>query len=505
MKAVLKLIFLISYYKAFAFEELQKTSFAHILETSGDVYCLSEDSYWKKIEKGKQFDSHFILKTGKGGFVKILFDDNSLLRVSETTGFEVYKGKQTKIKLTKGKIRLFSYKNEKLIQTPSGTSIFKEGEFQWDVYKMENKLKLTIKGYSGRLKIKGEVYEPLVYSVPPEKKPENIQLFDKPHLYWFYQLKDDVSYDIPFNPKTKSRKIASVEQEDINTVEYEEIEEIESFKKVKEDIWVHDIVFDETVRILEKASLEKAKELIPPLVETASNELVWEVASRSVLKWGVLYAKEASYGQVSNSVSDSYFGETEDDFNFYQKKIFRKETEDITQSRSLLAARSAVLIKGREKGWKEAKKYAEKMMPLILKPIVMIKVQEYALPIAKEAVYKIIELSNLNKTKEVDNLLVHLSQLIAERATLEVISEISSLYVEKAAKLAAREAANVVANDIATFMAEKSAKKAGDIIIKILSREKSRKVASEIASDSKEQEAQQIKTTIQNNSNGIKY
>ncbi|MCR9206561.1 MAG: hypothetical protein NXH75_18400, partial [Halobacteriovoraceae bacterium] len=353
--------------------------------------------------------------------------------------------------------------------------------------------------FSGSIEMDGQKIVPSSFSKLPEETKEKAKYFNKPYVFWFADEPGEIDYDIAFTPdfKKPGRGLASAGGiEDIVVQEVEEVE-VEDFDKVKGKIWVHDIVYDEAVRTLENAAYEKARQLIPVAVKEASQNLVWDVASRSVLKWGVQFAKKTSQDQVPVSVAGSYLGERDDQFNFYDKNLYREATEEIARLRSYRAAKVAVLKYGYEKGWREAKAYAEKMIPLIVKPIVMVQVQEYALPLGIEAVDEVIKKSNLKKTKDVDKLLTHLSQVISEKVTLELINKYAPYYTKSAAQVAAKEAARSSAEEVAQFMAKDSSERAGDLIIKLLARERGRRVAREIASEAKRTEALSAKRKAQ--------
>ncbi|CAM9899775.1 unnamed protein product, partial [Chrysoparadoxa australica] len=383
-----------------------------------------------------------------------------------------------------GKLRVLSYQNPKTIKTPWGDSILEKGELQWNVYNENKKLKVSLIAYEGSVIMDGEKITPESYNPLPEETPEKVKLFDKPYSFWFANEPGEVDYDIAFDPSfTKaSRGIASVDGE-IEDVVVEEEVEVEEFDKVTGDIWVHDIVYDEAVRVFEREAYKKARDLLPVALKEASNNLVWDVASRSVLKWGVQYAKKNSMRQVPLSVAGSYLGERSKNISFYDKDLYRKSTEEIARLRSYRAAKVSMLTYGYEKGWREADNYAQKMLPLVVKPIIMVEVQDHIYPLGKDAVENIIKTSNLQKTKDVDKLTKHLSQVIAEKVTIDLIKKLSPYYTQTAAQVAAKEAARSAAEEVANLMAKDSSQKAGDLMMKLLARERGRKIAREIASE----------------------
>lgn len=476
---------------------------AQLIEVHGDVLVKESEkgsTSWTPVSLGLGLSSSFALKTLEKSYVKILLADNSIIQLSETTGIkiDIGEGKSPKlsISIARGKMRMLSYQNSKVINTPWGDSEFEKGEFQWDVFNENQKLKVVLTAYSGSLKFDGEIIEPSNYAQVPESKESLSNVFNRPYYYWFGNDGSIVrDYDIAFDPSFKkaTRGIASKSEEEIEDVIVEDEIEVESFDKVKGAIWVHDIVYDEAVRTLELASYEKARELVPVAVEEASNNLVWDVASRSVLKWGVQYAKDKSRRQVPLAVAGSYMGEREDQFNYYDKDSYRKSTEDIAYLRAYRAAKVSMMTVGYEKGWKEAEAYTRKMLPIIVKPLIMQEVFDYAYPKGKQAIQNIIDKSELTKTKDVDKLVLHLAQVISEKTTADLIEKYGKVLAKRAAQNAAKEAAKSSSEEVARYMAENSGKKAGELITQLLARERGRSIARKIASEAKIDESEEAK------------
>lgn len=478
---------------------------AEVIQATGEVKCASEKNeeqfVWQPVETGHRIKDFCALKTMENSYVQLLLSDNSLVHVGEESfltlnGLVGKRGKGHRgydFELGRGRLRILSYKTPKNIKTPWGHSLLKKGEFIWDVYELKKKLKVELVALSGSLTLDGEKLVPDNYDLAPEKRPNSAYTFDYPHLLYFGERQREASYDIAFNPKFPSRSIASVEIEDV-IVEKEEVDkpyvEAEIFEPVKGEIWVHDIVYDEAVRVIEKAAYEKAMVLVPVALREASEELVWEVASRSVLKWGVKYAQNISNLQVPLAVKGSYLGKRREIASFYEKDAYKRSTEEIAETRSYRAAKVAVLKKGYEKGWMEAKQYADLMMPKIVVPLVSKKIYDHVKPLGEKAVAKTIKESTLIHTPNVDRLIEHLSQVASKKYTQRIIDELGGKYTTLAAQKAAREAARSAAEEVATYMAKTSSKRAGKIMGDLLARERARKIARDVAQEAKNEEAE---------------
>jgi hypothetical protein len=486
----------------------EESYIAEVISSHGEVMCADqklETQYsWKELKTGERISSFCAIKTRENSYLQLLLSDNSLIHVGEQSfvtingslGKNGKKFKSFSFEIGRGRLRILSYKNIKNVKTPWGVSQLKKGEFIWDVYELKNKLKVELVALSGSIILDGEELQPDAYELPPEKRPNSALTFDYPHLLYFGEKKPSTSYDIAFEPTFPERKIASVEIEDvivdpqIGSKDDEVFEEKEIFEPITGEIWVHDIIYDEAVRVIEKAAYDKALELVPVALREASEELVWEVASRSVLKWGVKYAQNISNIQVPLAVKGSYLGKRREIASFYEKDAYKRSTEEIAQTRTYRAAKVIVLNKGYEKGWMEAKKYADAMMPKVVIPLVAKKIYNHIKPLGTLAVKKIIDDSTLIHTPNVDRLIEHLSQVAAKKYTQRIIDEYGPRYTKLAAQRAAREAARSAAEEIAFYMAKTSSKRAGKIMGDLLARERARKIARDVAQEAKDEEAE---------------
>ncbi|MCR9205615.1 MAG: FecR domain-containing protein, partial [Halobacteriovoraceae bacterium] len=122
--------------------EGERPSIAQVIEVHGEVYSLEGKTRWSPVENGQRFPEGFALKTLEKGYAKILLKDNSIIKISEQTAFQVNKdgASSFEVKLGRGKLRMLSYQNSKTIKTPWGDSVLNQGEFLWNVFNDSGKL-----------------------------------------------------------------------------------------------------------------------------------------------------------------------------------------------------------------------------------------------------------------------------------------------------------------------------------------------------------------------------
>ncbi len=501
MKLAIKILFLfvLVNLSVFGFQVTEdKVPFESVI-VDGDIwYKVTSDEPWKKVKVGQQFKEFFALRTGSQSYLQILLQDNSVIHVGEKSALTLKYNQNFQFNLERGKLRILSVKNLKVIETPWGKSELKTGEFLWDVHEVDKKLRVEITSLSGSMILDGESITPESYDQPPEKKPFSAYSYDYPYLLYFGENEESSSknYKYDFNPKFPERSLASAE--DIQVIIEEKgarefVDDAPQFDPVKGEIWVHDIVYDEAVRIIEKKSAVIARQLMPAALRTASENLVGEVASRSVLKWGVKYAKNITDYQVPIAVQGSYLGNRNPASTYYEKDLYRESTERIAEVRSYRAAKVAVLKKGYEKGWQEAQKYALTLLPKVITPLVSQEIYESVKDEALSVIKKVIKKSELVHTKDVERLVDHLAQITAKKECERWIDQWGPLYTQLAAQSAAKQAARDSAEEIAFFMANESKKRAGNLMGQLLARERARKVAREVAQEAKEKKAESYK------------
>lgn len=477
-----------------------KDGYAEVLTLLGEVlFKTSQGEDWRKLEVGEAVGGFVAIKTNSQSYLKLLLKDNSVVHFGENTAVTMSYSKGYSFNLSRGKVRILSLKENKVVTTEWGSALVKRGEFIWDVYELNKKLKVEITALGGKIEIDGEVLTPEEYDAPPETKPYSAYSYDYPYLLYFGEKPEDrfKSYVFDFSPNFPSRTLASEDAIEVVIEETKSKEEILSegpvFDKVKGEIWVHDIAYDETVRIVEKKTSELAKDFLPTALKTASENLVWEVASRSVVKWGIQYANNVSKYQVPRTVEGSYLSRREPASSYYEKDFYRESTEQIAEVRAYRAAKIVVLKKGYEKGWREAQRYAQMMLPKIITPVISKKIYEEVKPLALKAVKKAVEKSKLVFTPDVERLVDHLSQISATKECERWIEKMGPVYTRLSAQNAAKEAARNAAEDIAFHMSQKSKKRAGKLMGDLLARERARKVARDVAQEAQEEKAESFK------------
>jgi|GEM_PF-2080137 len=465
-----------------------------IVEVSGEVTKYTGPESKQSVLIGGHLEQGNYLETKDKSYIQLLLSDNSLIQIGANSIVQVKNDKNGDFYLHKGKLRVLSYKNKKVIETPWGPTELTKGEFLWDVFEEKGKLKVEIDPFSGSLVIGEKIFEPKEYVAKPEATILNATHFARPWVVYFGEIDQSKSYVGRVKMRFNERKLASIEEAEIAEFSEDLQDEQASlkdmkFEKVKGDIWVHDIVYDEAVRAIEKAAFKKAKQIVPFSVKEAADNLVWEVARKSVFKWGAKFARIASDGQVQQSVEGSVNEEEVVSSSYYDKERFLDSTERIANLRAYRISKVAWVKGGYEKGWREAKEYALKMMEPIVVPVLRGEVYEYSKEAGNKAVDEVLKKSQLVKTPDVDKLVEHLSQVAADKIIKRLVSQYAPFYTERAAKIAAKQVAESTAEDVARYMAEDASEKAGELLLKNMAKTRASSLARGLASESKEEEA----------------
>lgn len=465
-----------------------------IIEARGEVIKYTGQESKEAALVGGHLKQGNYLETKDKSYIQLLLSDNSLVHLGPNSIVQVLNDKKGDLYLHKGKIRVMSYKNKKNIETPWGPTGLTKGEFIWDVFEEKGKVKVEIDPFSGTLVIGEKIFEPKEYLAKPETTIKNASHFARPWIAYFGEEDQSKSYVGKVNMTFPERKLASIEESEIAEFSKDLQEDTSSaenmiFEKVKGDIWVHDIVYDEAVRAIEKAAFKKANQIVPFSVKEAADSLVWEVATRSVFKWGAKFARIASDSQVRESVKGSVNEEEVVSSSYFDKERFLDSTERIANLRAYRISKVAWVKGGYEKGWREANEYALKMMEPIIVPVLRGEVYEYTKKAGIKAVNDVLKKSELVRTPDVDKLVEHLSQVASDKIIKRLVAKYAPYYTERAAKRAAKEIAESTAEDVGRYMAEDASVKAGELLLKNMAKTRASSLARGLASESKEEEA----------------
>ncbi len=455
-------------------------SFGTVISLKGDVSSSIDGKKWIPLREGEELSKFAALKVRDKSFLKIILSDNSLVSLDEDSMVSLsFRENYTKLVVGRGRVRLLSYKNEKVIQTPQRTFSLYKGEYLIDVFKQNSLLKTDLTAYSGHVFFKGEPVIPKEYAKRPKLE--------------FPKRRENASYDIAIKPpveKTPSRGIASVE-EDASVEEIRESLNADfEVDQEKGEIWVHDIVYDEAVRVIESFVFKEVDRLVPIAVEEASKNLVWDVAEKSIKRWGVYYANKGINGEVPLVVNRAYQYETgkeEGDFSHKNILSYEYSTGKVAEIRTYRRAKVLVETKGYEKSWQETKGYIEKMLPEVVAPLIVKEVYTKVLPIARKAVDKVMKKSELVPSKDVDKLIRHISRVTCEIITKNAIHKYGNLYATRDAKLIVGQLSRGVSHDIANYMAIKAKKRASNVITTLFARQRARGIASEVVEESNQE------------------
>lgn len=468
---------------------------ANIVSLEGDVSFSKDGKSWIPLKEGDELEDFAALKVRDKSYLKVILKDHSLIQVDADSLISLSSKKDfIKVAVGRGRMRILSYKDEKVIQTPQRQfSIFK-GEYLVDVYKEKSLLKTSLTAYSGHVFYKGEPVIPESYEPRPVGN--------------FPPKREMVSYDIAIVPpapdeKQAGRAIASVPETSVFEIEGAPEEFNEEFDdndyqipKEKGEIWVHDIVYDEAVRVIEKFVARKVEEMVPTAVKEASQNLVWDVANKSIKRWGVYYAKKGIETEVPLAVNSAYQNEVtkknDGDFSRQNVATYENSTGKVAEIRTYRVAKNLVETKGYERGWQETRDYIERLLPEVVTPIIVKEIYEKVLPHARESVQKVIEKSELVSTPEVEKLIRHISLLTSQSLTKLAVRKYGKIYATQEAKKVVRDISHGISHDIATYMASKAKSKATNLITTLFARQRARGIASGVAKESNEEAYQEM-------------
>ncbi len=454
----------------------------------GDVKLSKEGRNWFSPRLGEGINEFVAIKVRDKSYAKVMLADNTLIHIGSDTFLSLVKKKgKLHVNLGRGRIRLLSYKGEKVIRTPQREFSLYSGEYLVDVNQKNSILRTDLTAYSGHLFHKGEVVLPKEYSKRPEDIHGEKYTIEEPYSYYFPKVEEGVNYDIAITPpkKAASRGIASVE------IDKEPFDSEFQIDEEKGEIWVHDIIFDETVRVIEELVYREVEKLAPIAIKEASSQLVWDVAGKSMKRWGVYFARESEDQQVPLAVKSSYENQlrdnTQEDTNsFHYYDSYESSTKKVAEIRTYRVAKVLVETKGYEKAWRETHQYVMDLLPKVVNPLLVKDIYEKVRPLAKKPVMEVIKKSELVYSKDVDRLIKHITYLTARRLTERIINTRGKEISKQIAKEALRSVSQSVSHDIATYMADKAKERAGSLVATLFARKRARSVASEVAEETNE-------------------
>ncbi len=463
----------------------------NIALVTGDVWQQCPEKPKQKFVLGDPITENCFIVSSKSSYLRAILSDNSLIHLGENSAVEIlsYKEKSYEFRIKQGQFRLLNFKKPKLIMVKGKSTVAHKGEFVWN-------LADELKGKDTFIVISGSASSGDKKIKASENSTLSKVLFNLEGSLWKKYFLGYKSSRLPtYTPVFTSRNIASADKPgDDEVSEMEEFlsdgeETVPDLPKVNSKILVHDMTFDAVSRAVEMASLKKANEIIPEAIKAACEELIWDVAHRSVIKWGTKYAFTAGVKEIPRSVGSNLKAVELETINLYDKELYKKSAEEITSIRSYRRAKNAAEVGGYNKGWREAQKYAVELMPEVVLPVVRRPIYLVAKTAGQSAAEFTLKSSKLLMTDDVNELVEHLSQVASKKIAMAQINHYTAYYTEMAAKRVALEIAKSSSEEIAKFVAAKASGVAGRIMQRKIAQKRARSIASSIATKNKKNEA----------------
>lgn len=473
-----------------------------VAQLNGKAY-LNQKSRQSKLKVGDSFFETSYIETRDDTFVTLILPNNSIMYLGPDTSVKLHeltgkKGKETlTFEIIKGRIRMVGYKGQHYVKSPKGALYFSHADLEWDVYRVADTIVSEVKKYSGEIVNKNETVQELKPKDRPEINVSGIDTMNKPWERWLGKTSVTHDYGISYIPrfnqkKKASRAIASVESSEMEIdadfiLMDEGEEESYSYPVVSKEIYVHENFFDYILIHVQKAAKEKAEAIVKSSYSTAAKEIVWEVASRSLIRWGTQYAQKAALNEIPKSLKSMYKEIEKRDINFKKSRVYVDSVRRVSQFKSYITAKNTVKDEGARRAVGETQTYLLALTKQVITPPVQYQVYLHAKEKAQAAADSFLKKSELIKTKDVDNLVEYLSQVAAKRFTGMEIKKIEEEVSFRIAYDSVVEASQRGADKIATFVADRVSERTAQLFNKMLNQEVAERAARNLASENKTQ------------------
>ncbi len=482
-----------------------------ITELQGSA-VINQKDHRRSLRVGEEFFETSYIETEKETLIKLLLPNNTMIYLGPNSILKLHgmEGQSSKSTMTfeviRGRVRMVGYKGNHYIKTPKGAVFFEHADIQWDVYREGSEIISHVKKYDGEIKHKGnDKVLDLNGALRPEKNVSAIDTVNRPWERWLGKIDSTHDYSIAYTPrfiekKSKGRSLASVEvdEEGLDSsfvlMDEEDQEEQYTYPKVSKEIYVHENLFDSVLIEVQKVAQMKAKEVVSKAYKVAAEEIVWEVASRSLIRWGAQYAQQAALDEIPGNLKDMYSEIEKRDINFRKSKIYVDSVERVAALKSYTTAKNTIENKGTRKASLETQAYLLAMTNKIITPPMQYKVYLAAKEIAVKATDDFMKRSELVRTKDVDNLAEYLAQVAAKRFTQLEISKVEERISYEVANSAVNEAYQRGSDKIATFISEKVSKRTAQLFNKMLDQEVAQRAARSLASENQSQLGQKYRS-----------
>ncbi len=473
-----------------------------VARLDGRAY-LNQKKRQSKLKVGDSFFETSYIETKEDSFVTLILPNNTMMYLGPDTTIKLHElsGRKSKSTLTleiiKGRMRMIGYKGRHYVKSPKGALYFSHADLEWDVYRVEEAIVSEVKKYSGEIVNKNEKIQELSIDKRPEINISGIDTMNKPWERWLGKSSVAHDYRISYlprfeNAKKTSRAIASVKssEQELDSefvMMNDKEEETYSYPVVSKEIYVHENFFDYILIHVQKAAREKAREIVAKSYDTAAKEIVWDVASRSLIRWGTQYAQKAALSEIPENLRGMYKEIENRDINFKKSKIYVDSVQRVSQFKSYITAKNTVKDEGARRAVGETQTYLLALTKKIITPPIQYEVYLFAKEKAVAAADRFLKKSELVKTKDVSNLVEYLSQVAAKRFTEIEIRAIEEKASFSVAYDSVTEASQRGADKIAEFVADRVSERTAQLFNKMLDQEVAVRAARGLASENQKQ------------------
>ncbi len=487
-----------------------------VSELKGRAF-INQKKMQRKLKLGDSFFETSYIETRENTLVTLILPDNTMMYLGPDTTIKLHdvsgKGKNSTLtfEIIKGRMRMVGYKGRHYVKSPKGALFFSHADLEWDVYRVEDAIIVEVKKYSGEIVNKNESIKELNPESRPEVNISGIDSMNRPWERWLGKSSVTHDYRISYLPnfvdkakveKKKGRAIASIttseqelDSEFMLMSDEGETEEVYQYPSVSKEIYVHENFFDYILINVQRAAQDKAKQIVKKSYETAAKEIVWEVASRSLIRWGTQYAQKAALNEIPSNLKGMYQEIEKRDINFRKSKVYVDSVERVSQFKSYITAKNTVKDQGARRAVGETQTYLLALTKKVITPPVQYQVYLHAKAKATTAADEFLKKSELEKTKDVANLVEYLSQVAAKRFTEIEIRKVEEPVSFSIAYDSVTEAAQRGADKIASFVADKVSQRTAELFNKMLDQEVAERAARGLASENQIQLGENYKDT----------
>lgn len=486
-------------------------SFVQVSQVHGRAQIIMEDGR-HDLKVGEKFSDNAYIQTRDHTLLVLLMPSYGLIYIGpqSTLKLKSISGSgadmSAQIEMMMGRVRFVNYQGHYEISSSDGLVSFSDADLSWDRFKVDGNTFNELIKFSGNVTSEDFNFESEETSKRPDRTDRNVATLERPWEKWLGKVDSIQKYDYELEPKFSRRGIASLGgramSEDELDAEFVDLtnsrglasldsdtdseEEDYEYPEVKKEIYVHENLFDHVLMSIQNAAIEKARSIVPIAYRSAAEEIVWDVASHSVIRWGTQYAQMATVDNIPVNLQSMYQEMIRRDVSYDQKDLYVESIIRISEVKSYTTAKTTVEKQGMLKAKEDAMKYLIEVVPTIIQAPVEKRIYDHAKEAGKTAAQEFMKQSELMITDDVDVLVEHLSQLAAKKYTKLITKEYETKVAGFVAERASQEAAKNGSDRIARFISSRIAARTGQLFKKMIDQEVATRAARSLASENQE-------------------